>query len=117
MTGGQENTWRVEQLTGDTAGTLYSLIDEPVHASDVLMANHFTSTHPSSPFVGQLVAIRKDDASFVRLHGLARRVERSDGTAEEERLPPARVVAALREEIGVPLSEADARELEATLSR
>jgi hypothetical protein len=44
-------------------------------------------------------------------------VERSDGTAEEERLPPARVVAALREEIGVPLSEADARELEATLSR
>ena len=117
MTGGQENTWQVEELTGDTAVPLYSLIDEPVHASDVLMANHFTSTHPSSPFVGQLVAIRKHDTSFVRLRGLARRVERPDGSAEEEQLPPAHAVAVLREEIGVPLSDADARALEAALAR
>lgn len=117
LTRGQENTWQVEELTGDRAVSLYSLIEEPVHASDVLMANHFTSTHPSSPFVGQLVAIRKDDASFVRLHGLVRRVERPDGKAEEERLPPASVVAVLREEIGVRLPDADALALEAALTR
>lgn len=117
MTGGQGNAWEVEQLTGDTAVTLYSVIDEPVHASDVVMANHFTSTHPSSPFVGQLVAIRKHDASFVRLRGVVRRVERPDGSGEEEELSPARAVAALREEIGVPLSDADARALEAALTR
>jgi len=117
MTAGRENTWQVEQLTGDRAVTLYSLIDEPVHASDVLMANHFTSTHPSSPFVGRLVAIRKHDAWFVRLHGVVRRVERPDGSSEEEKLPPAQAVAALREEIGVALSDADARALEAALTR
>jgi N-hydroxyarylamine O-acetyltransferase len=117
MTSGRENTWHVEELTGDTAAPLYSLIDEPVHASDVLMANHFTATHPSSPFVRRLVAIRKDDDSFVRLHGVVRRVERPDGSAEEERLPPAEVVEALREEIGIPLSDADARALEAALTR
>jgi N-hydroxyarylamine O-acetyltransferase len=117
MTGGPENTWQVEELTGDTADSLYSLIDEPVHASDVLMANHFTATHPSSAFVGELVAIHKDDASFVRLRGLTRRVERPDGSAEEEQLSPASAVAVLREEIGVRLSDADARALEAALSR
>jgi N-hydroxyarylamine O-acetyltransferase len=116
MTRGQEDGWQVEQRTGDTATSLYSLVDEPVHASDVVMANHFTSTHPTSPFVGQLVAIRKDDDSFVRLRGTARRVERPDGTAEEEQLSPAQAVTALREEIGVPLSDADADALEATLT-
>jgi N-hydroxyarylamine O-acetyltransferase len=88
-----------------------------VHASDVLMANHFTATHPSSPFVRELVAIRKDDDSFVRLQGVVRRVEGPDGSVEEERLSPARAVAALREEIGVTLSDADARALEAALAR
>lgn len=117
MTGGQENTWQVEELTGDTAASLYSLIDEPVHASDVLMANHFTATHPSSAFVGQLVAIHKDDASFVRLRGLTRRVERPDGSAEEDQLSPASAVAVLREEIGVRLSDGDAEALEAALTR
>ncbi|MGY2080094.1 arylamine N-acetyltransferase family protein [Modestobacter sp. SYSU DS0657] len=117
MTGGPENTWQVEQQTGDTATPLYRLVDEPVHASDVLMANHFTATHPSSPFVGRLVAIRKDDDSFVRLRGTVRRVEWPDGSAEEERLSPARATAALLEEIGVGLSETDARALEETLTR
>ncbi|MGY1839572.1 MULTISPECIES: arylamine N-acetyltransferase family protein [unclassified Modestobacter] len=117
MAGGPENTWQVEQQTGDRATSLYSLVDEPVHASDVLMANHFTATHPSSPFVGQLVAIRKDDDSFVRLRGVTRRVERPDGSAEEEQLSPAQAVTALREEIGVRLSDADARALEAALTR
>ena len=117
MTGGQENTWQVEELTGDTAASLYSLIDEPVHASDVLMANHFTATHPASAFVGQLVAIHKDDASFVRLRGLTRRVERPDGSAEEDQLSPDSAVAVLREEIGVRLSDVDAEALEAALTR
>ncbi|MGY1857155.1 arylamine N-acetyltransferase family protein [Modestobacter sp. SYSU DS0290] len=116
MTGGQEGSWLVEQQTGDRVTPLYGLVDEPVHASDVLMANHFTATHPSSPFVGRLVAIRKDDDSFVRLRGTTRRVEWPDGSAEEERLAPAQAVAVLQEEIGVPLSDADTRALEAALT-
>ena len=116
MARGPEHTWQVEQRTGRTARTLYRLVEEPVHASDVVMANHFTATHPSSPFVGRLVAIRKDDDSFVRLRGCTRRVERPDGTAEEERLSPAQAVTAVREEIGVTLSDAEAAALETALT-
>jgi len=115
MTRGPENTWRVEQRTGDAATVLYGLIDEPVHASDVVMANHFTSTHPSSPFVGQLVAIRKDDDAFVRLRGCTRLVERPDGSQEERELTPGEAVTALLDEVGVPLSDADAAALETSL--
>ncbi|MEU2348877.1 arylamine N-acetyltransferase [Modestobacter sp. NPDC049651] len=117
MTAGPEDTWQVEQRTGDAAAVLYHLVDEPVHASDVVLSNHFTSTHPGSPFVGQLVAIRKDDDSFVRLHGTARHVERPDGRVEEQRLSPAEAVRVLREEIGVLLPDADAGRLEAALAR
>ncbi|MFW3171054.1 arylamine N-acetyltransferase family protein [Geodermatophilus sp. CPCC 206100] len=115
MTRGPERTWHVEQRTGDETAVLYGMVDEPVHASDVVMANHFTSTHPSSPFVGQLVAIHKDDDAFVRLRGALRTVERPDGTSEERRLTPDQVVAALRDDVGVPVSDADAAALEATL--
>lgn len=63
------------------------------------------------------MAIRKDDDSFVRLHGATRRVERPDGSVEEEQLSPEQAVTALREEIGVPLSDPDVRALEAVLAR
>lgn len=117
MTGGSENAWQIEQQTADGATTLYDLVDEPVHASDVVMSNHFTATSPSSPFVGQLVAIRKDDDAFVRLRGTVRRVERPDGSAEERQLTPAQAVAVLREEIGVRLTDPDSSALEAAVAR
>jgi N-hydroxyarylamine O-acetyltransferase len=116
MTRGPEHTWHVEERTSHATTVLYGMVDEPVHASDVVMANHFTSTHPSSPFVGQLVAIHKDDDAFVRLRGCVRTVERPDGTSEERRLTPEQVVAALREDVGVPVSDQDAAALEATLT-
>ncbi|RBY78766.1 arylamine N-acetyltransferase [Geodermatophilus sp. TF02-6] len=115
MTLGPEDTWIVEQRTGNAVTPLYSLVDQPVHASDVVMANHFTATHPSSPFVGQLVAIRKDDDAFLRLRGRTRTVERSDGSSEVRDLDAGAVLATLQDDIGVPLSEEDAAALEATL--
>jgi N-hydroxyarylamine O-acetyltransferase len=116
MTRGPEDTWLVEQRTGEGVTPLYSLVDEPVHASDVVMANHYTSTHPTSPFVGQLVAIHKDDDAFVRLRGRTRTVERADGGTESRELTPEQVVASLRDEIGVPLSGADAAAVEAAVA-
>jgi len=38
---------------------LYSFTAKTQHAADVEVANHFTSTHPSSPFTGRLIVMRK----------------------------------------------------------
>src|SRR3712207_1076725 len=116
MTRGPERPWHVEQRTGDETAVLYGMVDEPVPASEVVMANHFTSTHPSSPFVGQLVAIRKDDDAFVRLRGRTRLAERPDGRQEERELRPGETAAALIDEVGVPLPDAAAAALEAALA-
>ena len=73
-----ERTWQVRERQGETWTALYRFSEEPQHASDVVVANYFTSNHPSSPFVGRPVVIRKEPHSRLRLHGrqLSRRLER-----------------------------------------
>lgn len=73
---------------------------------DVVAANHFTATWPSSPFVGQLVAMRNEPERRFRLVG--RTLERlRPGEAASETLGGAGVVAALEEIFHFPLDAAD----------
>lgn len=83
---------------------LYALVDEPQHVSDVLVANHFTSTHPSSPFVGTPVVMRKDDDTHLRLHGRRLTQLRPDGTTTERDLTDAEFARTLHDEFGLPLT-------------
>jgi N-hydroxyarylamine O-acetyltransferase len=96
--------WLVAERRGAAWHVLYGFLDDPQHASDVLMANHFTATHPSSPFVGTPVVLRKDDDAHLRLHG--RRLSRvhPDGAATERELTDREVAAALGEKFGLRLS-------------
>jgi N-hydroxyarylamine O-acetyltransferase len=59
--------WQLRQRTDGGWSTLYSFTDEPQHAADIEMANHFTATHPSSPFVGHAVVMRKTAGTHRRL--------------------------------------------------
>lgn len=90
--------------------TLYSFTDEPQHASDIMMANHFTQSHPSSPFRDRLVAIAKDEARLTVLRGRHLSQTRPDGTNTEQNLEHDQFHAALTD-IGIHLSHAQAATL------
>lgn len=96
--------WQVAERRGDDWPVLYSFVDEAQHASDVAVVNHFTSTHPSSPFVGQPVVMRKGDHAHLRLRG--RRLARihPDGTTVEGELTDIDIISALHEQFGLRLS-------------
>ena len=51
-------TWVLEGNTEGTWGDFYAFTLEPQHPADFVMANHFTSTYPSSPFVNNLTVQR-----------------------------------------------------------
>jgi N-hydroxyarylamine O-acetyltransferase len=50
--------WVLEGDTGDGWSDLYAFTLEAQHPVDFEMANHFTSTHPRSPFLNSLTAQR-----------------------------------------------------------
>src|SRR5699024_8884601 len=102
-----ESAWRVAEQRGDDWTVLYTLTNEPQHASDVLMANHFTSTHGSSPFVGLPVVMHKADDVQLRLVGRQlSRIEAHGVTAERE-LGDAWFARTLREDFGLRLTAAE----------
>jgi len=95
-------TWQVRERDGGEWSPLYAFMEDPQHASDVLMANHFTATHPSSPFVGHLVVARKD-ASPAAACSTAGSVTRPGGASEERTLTDAEFAAALRDDLRLEL--------------
>jgi N-hydroxyarylamine O-acetyltransferase len=54
----EDSAWALEGHTGDGWSDLYAFTLEPQHPVDFEMANHFTSTHPRSPFLNNLTAQR-----------------------------------------------------------
>jgi N-hydroxyarylamine O-acetyltransferase len=54
----EDGLWVLEGLAGDAWADLYAFTLERQHPVDYEMANHFTSTWPSSPFVQSLTAQR-----------------------------------------------------------
>ena len=55
---GEDGLWVLEATLEDGWTDLYAFTLEPQYAVDFEMANHFTSTYPSSPFVQNLTAQR-----------------------------------------------------------
>lgn len=90
--------------------TVHRFAEEEVHPVDVVVANHFTSTWPNSPFVRQLVAVRKDARAVHRLLGRHLSLTRADGHVEREQvLTDTEVADALARVFGLHL---DAEELD-----
>lgn len=95
-----------EQVEGGVWATLYSLAEERQHLADVVMSNHYTSTWPSSPFVAQLVLVRKDEHQIRSLIG--RQLTHSrPGTPDAVLQLDDRAYAAAVHELGINLSRAD----------
>ena len=109
----EDGGWQLQERTPEGWTPLYDMILEPVHASDVVVANHFTSTHPSSPFVGRVVVVREDEHHRTRLLGRELGVTRPDGSTSLRQVDARELPDLLRERFGIVLDDADI----ATLTR
>lgn len=105
---GDASGWRLEELGPAGWQSRHRFADEPVHPSDVLVSNHYSSTYPRSPFVRKLVAVRKDEDVLTSLTGHVLTAVHADGRAEPERtLADDEVAGVLCSTFGLTLTAAD----------
>ena len=108
-------SWQVRERQGEDWVTLYGFDDERQLPADVVMSNHFTSTFPKSPFVGQLIVVRKDADSIRRLIGRRLVHSRRDLSTEERDLSDSEVADALHDVFRVTLGSEELAQLTAAL--
>ncbi|MEU8618869.1 arylamine N-acetyltransferase [Streptomyces sp. NPDC048623] len=87
---------------------LYSFAPHALHPVDFELMNHYSSSHPHSRFIGQVVAHRP--GAVVR-HSLVRdglTSVRADGTQEERRVGPDELMRTLSEVFGIELDDEEA---------
>jgi N-hydroxyarylamine O-acetyltransferase len=97
-------TWALRERQGEEWVTRYRFADERQYPADVVVANHFTSTFPRSPFVLRAVAVRKDEEALRELVDDTLRVTRPDRSSEERVVGDDEVGDLLRDVFRVPLS-------------
>jgi N-hydroxyarylamine O-acetyltransferase len=81
---------------------MYEFSEDPQTAGDVVVANHYTSTHPESMFRRTLTiqAVRGNERILLRGEVVNRWV---DGTPSETRITRARLAETARELFGIEL--------------
>jgi N-hydroxyarylamine O-acetyltransferase len=99
------HSWALRERQGREWVTRYAFDAERQHPADVVMSNHFTSTFSGSPFVGQLVAIRKDEESIRALRGRQFTLTHADRRMDERRLDDDELADALRGVFGIELTD------------
>jgi N-hydroxyarylamine O-acetyltransferase len=104
-------SWALRERQGDEWVTRYGFSEQRLHASDVTMANHFTSTFERSPFVGRLLVIRREADATRSLIDRRLTVIRADWSADERDVGDDELVDLLRGMFGIPLNEDEATRL------
>ena len=103
-------TWELRERRDGEWLVRYAFADERQHPADVVVANHFTSTWPRSPFVTRSVVVRKDEDALRELLDRTLTTTRPDGSTDEREIGDDELAATLRDVFGLEL---DARELDA----
>jgi len=87
---------------------LHAFTTERRYPPDYAVMNHYTSTHPRSPFTGRLVVARTFDDRRLSLVDGQLTTTRADGVEEVEVVDAPQLPTALREVFGYDLDAADA---------
>jgi N-hydroxyarylamine O-acetyltransferase len=96
--------WILSMRDAEQAMDLYEFADEPQTAGDVVVANHYTSTHPDSIFRQTLTIQRVSGDQRIILRNAT--ISRwSNGTLREETIDRAQMATAARELFSVALPE------------
>jgi N-hydroxyarylamine O-acetyltransferase len=106
-------SWALRERERGEWVTGYVFDDQRQHAADVVMANHYISTFPRSPFVGQAVVVRKDEHAVRRIRGRTFSVTHPDWSIEERTLDDRELADALREVFRLPLSDEEVAQIAA----
>jgi N-hydroxyarylamine O-acetyltransferase len=104
-------SWALRERRGGEWITRYGFDEQRLHAADVVMANHFTSTFERSPFVGRVVVVRKDEDSIRSLIDGRLSLERPDGSVDERDVGDDELAALLRDQFAIALSDAEIAQL------
>lgn len=97
-----DHLWVLAMRDSAQAMDLYEFAEEPQTAGDIIVANHYTSTHPESMFRKTLTiqGVRGNDRIILRNDTLTRW---SDGRMTEETIDRARMADVARQLFGVEL--------------
>ncbi|HVM15824.1 MAG TPA: arylamine N-acetyltransferase [Egibacteraceae bacterium] len=105
--------WLLRTLQHGGWVDLYRFTLEPHHLVDYAVSNHYTTTHPRSPFVRRLVVQRTAGGIRHSLRGHRLTTTRTDGTSEHRDVAADELLAVLRSTFRIDLN----REESAQLSR
>jgi N-hydroxyarylamine O-acetyltransferase len=99
-----EWNWRLVSVRPDGPVDLYGFTVEPQLPIDYVMANHYTSTHPLSPFTRVATAQRAGPDRRLAMRGKRLDEELPDGTTEVHAVDAADLDDVLLERFGIELS-------------
>ncbi|MFD0266086.1 arylamine N-acetyltransferase [Streptomyces sp. NPDC127106] len=102
-------------LRGDTWRDLYAFSPQRYHPVDYVLLNHYSSTHPRSAFIGQVIVQKPGDGVRAALVGRELTRLYPDGRSERRSVTPGELPAVLDREFGLRLSERDAEELDGVI--
>ncbi|MFK0256087.1 arylamine N-acetyltransferase [Streptomyces sp. NPDC090445] len=99
-------------LRGDTWRDLYAFSPQRYHPVDYVLLNHYSSTHPRSAFIGQVIVQKPGRAVRTALVGRELTRLYPDGRSERRSVTRGELPAVLDREFGLRLSERDAEQLD-----
>jgi N-hydroxyarylamine O-acetyltransferase len=111
-----DGAWCLRTLRDGGWFDLYAFTTEPQHRVDLAMANHYTETSPSSPFVREPMAQRIEPHVRYVLRGPELTVARPDGSEQYRRVRPEEYAEVLAEVFGIELDEDAAARLRQVLT-
>jgi N-hydroxyarylamine O-acetyltransferase len=100
---GQE-VWKLREYQAGNWVTLHRWDDNKVQPIDVVLSNHYTSTHPDSWFTWQPVIVRRDPGAIRSILGRTYTVNDAGHTKTRRELTDKEFAAALTGEFGLQLT-------------
>jgi len=99
--------WLLRSRRPDGWSDLYAFTLEAQRPIDYAVYNHYTATHPRSPFTGQVVALRTEPQIQHALRGRELTTTRPDGTSESLQLAADEALGVLADLYGISLNAQD----------
>jgi N-hydroxyarylamine O-acetyltransferase len=100
-------SWELRERRDGEWIVRYGFAEERQHPADVVVANHFTSTWPRSPFVTRSVVVRKDEDALRELIDRTLTTTRPDGSTDEQEIGEGELADTLRDIFRLELSGAE----------